>query len=505
MIQFARAESLAGTFGTAIDAALTAGPRTNHGMQAAHELLAELQLCFGESGGAPVELRMQMSLFVHGTRTLAMGSIRGRSGITFLRIAGIGGVSFEPVIDVEAVVKLLEIAASIIQQGEVAQSAWTPAQSIDAIVGVSALAPTDDMRWSLVSQNVTTSAYQGAGIDTQIVEPAKLEVATAIEESVALAAAENAVDLDRARAASEQILDAASEGFANVLHVAERPEFDVFTVQHSLRVSLLTTYVATVLGVDRDTLIELTAAAMFHDVGKGRVPDEVLYKPGRLDGDEARAMQLHPSLGAEILLDSNNVSPYALGAAWGHHVRFDGRGYPETRPWFKPTRATSLIQICDVYEALTARRPYKPPYSPARAYQILYSDPGAFDPAMLSAFTRAMGLYPPGRFVALSDGRLARVAAAGAALDRPLVRLFPDGEFVDLGQPQSAHLSVVELIDEPELVRRLHGGPELAEEIAEEKAEAEACGPRDEEFVELTLPPYADEEACGHGADCRLC
>lgn len=498
MIAFSRAETLATTFGTAIETATRAGARSQDGRVAAQGLLREVQQALVDGSGTPAEVRMRGSLFVHGERTMASASISGRAGITFLRVAGIGGVAFDRTASLESITRLLEIAASTMLPG-----GGGPSESVErALVSVPGLSPTaaeDDVRWTVLTEESTRQAYSAAGLTPESAESAKLDVVTAIERAVELATAENVVDLDAAREASEQILSAAVDGFADVLHVAERPEFDVFTVQHSLRVSLLTSYVASTMGVDRGTLIELTAAAMFHDVGKGRVPQEVLYKPGRLDDDELRVMQQHPWLGAEILIDSDNVSPYALGAAWGHHVRFDGKGYPGTRPWFRPTRATSLIQVCDVFEALTSRRPYKPPYSPARAYQILYSDPGAFDPAMLAAFTRAMGLYPPGRFVALSDGCLGRVAAAGAALDRPVVRLFPNGEVVDLGEPRWRHLRVMELVDELDVVARLRG--DMPDEEEARAAEADA-DPRDEEFHELAVAGGHDH---GHDGQCRLC
>ena len=253
---------------------------------------------------------------------------------------------------------------------------------------------------------------------------------------------------------------------------------------------------------------------MYHDVGKGRIPEEVLYKPGRLDDDERRVMNMHPELGASILLEGEGVSSCALGAAWGHHLRYDGSGYPDRRPWHESTRATSLIQICDVFEALTARRPYKAPYSPARAFQILYSDPGAFDPALLAAFTRALGLYPPGRFVLLSDGRLGRVARAGRALDRPVVRTFPKGDTVTLGAQENAQLSVTRLLEEPEFIELLMTGAsddlgaslDLLESSREENEDAPG---RDDEFAGLgrkkgrgSLLPV---DGCGHGDDCRLC
>ncbi len=408
---------------------------------------------------------------------------------------------------------MIDLARAVCKGEDSAFGAHRTAR-LEALRGVSLLEPNDNVTWDWIDEGPAGEAYESAGLALESAAPARREVASAVEEAMGQASAGTAVQMDVARSVSETVVAASQTGFDNLMQLAERPEFDVFTVQHSLRVSLLATYVASEMGASRETLTELGAAAMFHDVGKGRIPEEILYKPGRLDEDERRVIATHPQLGTEILLDSPSVSACALGAAWGHHLRHDGKGYPERRPWFEATQATSLIQVCDVFEALTARRPYKAPYSPARAFQILYSDAGAYDPAVLSAFTRSMGLFPPGRFVLLSDGSLGRVAKAGKGLDRPIIRLFPRGELIDLSEPALASLAVARLLTEPEFVELLmtaKDGMISADEEpkaalpSQESASPEA--PRDEELA----APVTSEGSCdhddhtGHSEDCRLC
>ena len=77
-------------------------------------------------------------------------------------------------------------------------------------------------------------------------------------------------------------------------------------------------------------------------------------------------MSAHPTLGATILLENQGVGPLGVAAAWGHHLRFDGGGYPPTPSWRIKSKVTSLVQACDVFEALTAVRPYKAPMAPRR-------------------------------------------------------------------------------------------------------------------------------------------
>jgi hypothetical protein len=180
-------------------------------------------------------------------------------------------------------------------------------------------------------------------------------------------------------------------------------------------------------------------------VGKGRIPDAILMKRGPLDDEERRLMQQHPVLGAEVLLATRDAPAYAVAAAWGHHLRRDGQGYPEFAPWGRASRVTSLIHVCDVFEALTAVRPYKTSCSPRRAFSIMLADPGSYDPSAFAAFVSAIGFYPPGSRLRLSDGSQALVLRAGAHPGRPIVevRRTPSGKYVpseewrplDLGEP----------------------------------------------------------------------
>jgi hypothetical protein len=137
-------------------------------------------------------------------------------------------------------------------------------------------------------------------------------------------------------------------------------------------------------------------------------------------------MQQHPALGAEALLQSREASPLAISAAFGHHVRFDRKGYPEVKPWFRPSRLTGLLQICDVFDALTSQRPYKPALTPRRAYEVMLKDPGAYDPAAFRAFIRAVGFYKPGSMVMLDSHEVAFVLCAGAHPAKPIVEVRRD-------------------------------------------------------------------------------
>ena len=270
------------------------------------------------------------------------------------------------------------------------------------------------------------------------------------------------LDIDGARSVSEHLLQSTRASFTDIMQLMHYPDYDTYTVGHSVRVATLAVHLGDRMGLTTERLLELGTAALLHDVGKSKIPEEILYKPGRLDKGEFWIVKAHAELGAEILLEHRTATPLDVAAAFGHHIRHDGGGYPDRPEWAVRHPVTALLQVCDVFEALTAIRPYKPPLSPRAAFEIMVKDKGAFDPALLRVFVGALGLYPPGNQVRLSDGSFAIVTAAGQRIDAPQVRIthdaagtpLPEEErcVVNLSSGERADLTVAELLLDPELL-----------------------------------------------------
>lgn len=321
-----------------------------------------------------------------------------------------------------------------------------------------------------------------------------------VEESMSKAASGEALDMNEARTAGEQMGVASSEGdvLCDLFELAQYPDYDTYTVGHSIRVALYAVALGTHLGAPPEVLCELGAAALLHDVGKAKIPYEILYKCGRLDAEERGVIMTHASIGAQILLESEEVSRYAIGAAWGHHLRHDSGGYPTRYPWCASTNVTSMLQVCDVFEALTAARPYKPALSARRAYEIMLSDRRAFDPAAFSAFMHTIGIYPPGTYVLLSDGTAGRVLAAGEVLDRPRIRRVGETQgFIELSETPPEELSVV--LEIPETQARCLA--QVLELPGEEQNGGSGAGPPVDPPVEPPVEPGAGSDgASGESA-----
>jgi len=151
-----------------------------------------------------------------------------------------------------------------------------------------------------------------------------------------------------------------------------------------------------------------------HDVGKMRVPPEILNKPGKLTDTEFAQMKMHSRYGRDVLLSLRNIGG-AVDVAHSHHETLDGRGYPRGVSAESISQLTRIISLCDVYDAITNDRCYKQAQSALDALQIIYQERGRqFDENLAEQFIRHMGIYPLGSIVELHSGEVGIVINSNA-------------------------------------------------------------------------------------------
>lgn len=161
---------------------------------------------------------------------------------------------------------------------------------------------------------------------------------------------------------------------------------------HIQRIGLYCARLAQALGLDEEQCELLLNASRMHDIGKIGIPDGILLKPGKLEPEEWEIMKTHPGIGAEIL--SGNGSKLVAAAreiALTHHERWDGSGYPAGLKGEEIPLSGRIVCLCDVFDALTSRRPYKEPWPVEKAEAEIRRGSGAqFDPALVEVFLKTL-------------------------------------------------------------------------------------------------------------------
>jgi hypothetical protein len=189
------------------------------------------------------------------------------------------------------------------------------------------------------------------------------------------------------------LMEALQRATREILPLAPLKTHDEYTFVHSVNVSLLTLAQARSFGIEGARLHAIGLAAFLHDVGKLRIPLEVLNKPGKLEGEEWRLMMSHAQEGATHLCGVEGSHPLAILVAYEHHMRYDGRpNYPVPRIGRRPTLASQMTSISDVYDAICTTRPYAKARSREFALSVLSGRVGTFhSPALVANFVRMVG------------------------------------------------------------------------------------------------------------------
>lgn len=227
------------------------------------------------------------------------------------------------------------------------------------------------------------------------------------------------IELEKIEPLVERIVDSIFCEPDALAPLARLKEHDAYTFQHSVSVCALMVAFARTLGLDRPTIREIAIGALLHDVGKAKVPDEILNKPAKLTDAEFDKMKSHVVQSKIILQASPGISQIALDVAAQHHERFDGSGYPNKLRGDEISLYGQMGSIVDVYDAITSNRVYHKGMAPTEALRKLLTwTDGHFKPDMVKAFIRSVGIYPTGALVRLESRRLAVVQSQND--DKPM-------------------------------------------------------------------------------------
>jgi putative nucleotidyltransferase with HDIG domain len=209
--------------------------------------------------------------------------------------------------------------------------------------------------------------------------------AIAIGSMFSAVLARKAIDVTGAKGAANGIADSIAEsGLSSWLETVRGHHEG--TYQHCLLVTGIAVDFGLSLGFARRDLERLQSAAMFHDIGKAKIPLAILDKPGRLDDEERAQIETHPGAGYDILKGSPGISPEILDAVRHHHEYLDGSGYPDALCASSISDIVRILTISDIFAALIEHRHYKPAMPRQRAYEIIQGMHGKLEMPLVAAF-----------------------------------------------------------------------------------------------------------------------
>jgi HD-GYP domain-containing protein (c-di-GMP phosphodiesterase class II) len=281
-----------------------------------------------------------------------------------------------------------------------------------------------------------------------------------VEDIMMCAAQEKDMDINRTKRIVHSLIDRVSEDESSLIELTNIRDFDQYTYAHSVNVCVYALTLGIKLGMDKKRLSQLGFAALFHDIGKVKLPEDLIRKPDAFDENDWIQMQKHPLMGAKTILRNLKLDGHTARAAlvaMEHHINSDFTGYPVLKKK-RPTNLFSKIaSIADTFDALSSGRVYIKKYiAPDEVLRkMMYQMKVKFDPYLIKLFVNIIGIYPPGTLVMLSSDELVVVSRTNPAnLARPIVRIVGNrkgtfGNFIeaDLSTEENSEKKILRIID----------------------------------------------------------
>ncbi|MBC7266640.1 MAG: HD-GYP domain-containing protein [Coriobacteriia bacterium] len=252
-------------------------------------------------------------------------------------------------------------------------------------------------------------------------------------------------EVEPLQAVVSSLLDMLLKDPAAVLGLTAIKSHDDYTLNHSINVCILSLALGASLGLDAESLKSLGLSALLYDLGKVRIPEDILLKEGPLTADEWQIVKSHTTEGADLLKRIQLVDQMPMVVAYEHHLRHDLQGYPEPKEPREQHLFSRIVALCDAYDAMTTRRPFRREIRPDKALAVLMQGRNkAYDPSLTKALVALLGIYPMGAVVRLSDGSIGVVFRVNRDdLLRPKVKRLIDAEGRWLEFPEVVDLRLV--------------------------------------------------------------
>lgn len=232
---------------------------------------------------------------------------------------------------------------------------------------------------------------------------------------------------------ASNLMNAINSTDAIAVDISALKTSDEYTFKHSVDVATMSMVLAKQHGLSQKQIYEIGVAGLLHDIGKTKIPLDILNKPARLTDEEFAVMKQHPVFGYRMIKDRDEFSNEICMAVLQHHEKMNSKGYPVGFPSDKITQYARILTIADIYDALVTERPYKSAFSQREAVEMIMSMTGELDLTAMKSFLESMILYPVDSIVELSNGEKAKVVKNNPHyILRPTVVGIKSGRVYDL-------------------------------------------------------------------------
>jgi putative nucleotidyltransferase with HDIG domain len=289
----------------------------------------------------------------------------------------------------------------------VATFLWQPRQTDESVQAhLARLGVQHVSLGKLVALDTRWRAERWPEAPTGPIDPAYAESLLAAQQTFEETAAGKALDAVTVRDLVQLLIHKVARSSAALSQILAVKLYENLTYCHSVNVAMLSLLLGRQLRLDEPAILALVEAALLHDIGKTRIPLEIVKKPGALTKRERLQIEAHTTFGAEILAQTDGLKPMTPIVALEHHRSAKGAGYPDLEAEV-PHIMSQMVSVADIYEAITGARSYQDPTVPERACLVLARLAGdKLNTALVKAFVNAITFFPLGSVVRTNRGEL---------------------------------------------------------------------------------------------------
>ncbi|AFS77759.1 HD domain-containing metal dependent phosphohydrolase [Gottschalkia acidurici 9a] len=252
------------------------------------------------------------------------------------------------------------------------------------------------------------------------------------------------VSLEKITDISDEVFKSSEDIYAAIESIGELKEIDEYTYAHSINVALYSMLLGKWLNLSEDSIESLVKSAVLHDIGKSKIDESILNKPGTLSDEEFEEIKKHTTYGYNICQNFENISDEVKNGILMHHERIDGTGYPMGLKDQDISLFAKIIGICDVYDAITSERAYREKSTPFDTFNELI-DIGydKLDTKIMLIFLNNIGSLYIGSKVKMNTGEIGEIIFIPSGnIDKPIVKIGND--YCDLSK--NSQYRIIEML-----------------------------------------------------------